>query len=128
MSIAQRLLIFLYFATAITFFFVGQRFWKRSLQRRRNSWLTCYGRVENAAVTIVTGESCQCEITYSYQFQDERYGGCFRLKVSDEQGGWDLMRPFQDQKVTVEFDSRDPTKSAVVEFNDLEVRGGRYIR
>ncbi len=127
MPIAERIAILLGFFAAVVFVISARRMWRRIKQRKRESWYISEGHVESATVTGVTSENVQCEISYSYAVAGEPYGGCFRLNCSDEQGAWDILRPFDGKKIQVLFDPRDPTKSAVVEFDNLEVDGGRYI-
>jgi hypothetical protein len=128
MPVAERVAILLGFVVAVVVVISGRRMWRRIKQRSRESWYISEGHVESARVTAVTSENTQCEISYSYSVAGEAYGGCFRLTCSDEQGAWDILKPFESKAVKVCFNPRDPTKSAVVELDNLEVGGGRYVR
>ena len=128
MNFAERLLFLVGFVAMVLSVFAIRRFWKRTKQRARESWFVCDGHVEKTAVTEISTTRFWCEISYSYQASGLALGGCFGFLCRDEQRGWDIMRPFQDGTIHVQYDPRDSAKSAVVEFDNLEVFGGRYIR
>jgi hypothetical protein len=127
MNTRDRVLLLFGFLLMFTLWFGGRRIWKRARQQSRESWPSCEGRVEKAAVVKITAEASLAEISYSYRVQDEAYGGSFQVNCSDEQGAWDLVRPFQGRTVQVQFNPTRPAKSAVVEFNEIETSGGHYV-
>jgi hypothetical protein len=128
LQISERVAIPLGFLATVAVVIWAQRMRKKLKQRNRESWYISDGYVESAKVTAVTAEYIQCEISYSYGVAGQSYGGCFRLNCSDEQGAWDILKPFEGKRVQVRFDPRNPTKSAVAEFDNLEVHGGLYVR
>jgi hypothetical protein len=127
MNINDRVLLLFGFLLTLTLLLGGLRIWKGVKQQARESWPSREGRVEKAAVVRITAEASLAEISYSYRVGDEAYGGCFQVNCSDEQRAWELVRPFQGRTVQVQFNPRNPAKSAVVELNEIETSGGHYV-
>jgi hypothetical protein len=114
-----------FFAVIIALQFVFW-LWPWLKRRRSRDWPVAQGGIESTSVgpaklfgagsfTRDKSDRYSAEIAYSYSVDGERYSGRYAQNFTDEDEAEEFVRDLQGKPVAIRFNSRKPSKSALVE-------------